>query len=202
MEELIRQAFLHVEGLGPHVAEGHYDLIGPNGEIILPRVWETTIEPDWSVSMHMWPMPEPPKPGQFGGAGPFAGHHRPEHGGRPPSRHHGAHVRVPGPPPSQMRGGPGGPPPPPPHGWPGGGPGPGGPGPGRPPTARDPGGGPPVIVNLTRGPPGSRSRSTRREPSKGVLGWMAGTSTKNKSSGKGKNRHPLCLILNADNYRR
>jgi hypothetical protein len=62
MEELIRQAFLHVEGLGPHVAQGHYDLIGPNGEIILPRVWETTIEPDWVISMHMWPMPEPPKP--------------------------------------------------------------------------------------------------------------------------------------------
>ena len=129
MEELIRQAFLHVEGLGPHVAEGHYDLIGPNGEIILPRVWETTIEPDWSVSMHMWPMPEPPKPGFGGGGNPFAGHHRPEGHGRPPSRHHGGHVRVPGPPPSQMRGGPGGPPPPPPHGWPGG-PGPAGPGPG------------------------------------------------------------------------
>ena len=202
MEDLIKQAFLHVEVIGPHVQDGHYDLIGPNGEIILPRVWETTIEPDWSVSMHMWPMPEPPKPGQFGGQGPF--HHRPEgHGGRPPSRHHGAHVRPPGQPPSQMRGGPGGPPPPPPHGWPGGGPGPMGPGPGgRPPTARDPGGGPPVIVNLTRGPPGSRSRSTRREPSKGVLGWMAGTSTKNKSSGKGKNRHHLYLILHADNYRR
>ncbi|PMD57279.1 uncharacterized protein K444DRAFT_503291, partial [Hyaloscypha bicolor E] len=45
MEELIRQAFQHVDGLGPHVAEGHYDLIGPNGEIVLPKVWETTIEP-------------------------------------------------------------------------------------------------------------------------------------------------------------
>jgi hypothetical protein len=61
VEELIRQALLHMEGLGPHVAEGHYDLIGPKGEIILPRVWETTIKPDWSISMHMWPMPEPPR---------------------------------------------------------------------------------------------------------------------------------------------
>lgn len=61
MEDLIRQAFLHVDIIGPHVAEGHYDLIGPNGDIILPRVWETVIEPDWTITMHMWPMPEPPK---------------------------------------------------------------------------------------------------------------------------------------------
>lgn len=60
MEELIRQAFLHVDVIGPHVAEGHYDLVGPHGEIILPQVWETMIEPDWVVTMHMWPIPEPP----------------------------------------------------------------------------------------------------------------------------------------------
>ena len=62
MEDLIRQAFLHVEVIGPHVAEGHYDLVGPNGEIILPQVWGTVIEPDTTITMHMWPMPEPPKP--------------------------------------------------------------------------------------------------------------------------------------------
>ncbi|KAJ5766399.1 uncharacterized protein N7511_004015 [Penicillium nucicola] len=61
MEELIRQAFLHIEVIGPHVADGHYDLIGPNGDIILPQVWETVIEPDWSITMHMWPIPEKPK---------------------------------------------------------------------------------------------------------------------------------------------
>ncbi|KAL5350032.1 hypothetical protein ACLOAV_005068 [Pseudogymnoascus australis] len=62
MEDLIKQAFLHVDVIGPHVQDGHYDLIGPNGEIILPQVWETMIEPDWAITMHMWPMPEPPKP--------------------------------------------------------------------------------------------------------------------------------------------
>ncbi|KAL8829893.1 MAG: hypothetical protein Q9170_005978 [Blastenia crenularia] len=62
MEDLIRQAFLHVEVIGPHVADGHYDLVGPNGEIILPQVWQTMIEPDWVITMHMWPMPEPPPP--------------------------------------------------------------------------------------------------------------------------------------------
>ena len=58
MEDLIRQAFLHVDVIGPHVAEGHYDLIGPGNEIILPGVWETVVEPDWTITMHMWPMPE------------------------------------------------------------------------------------------------------------------------------------------------
>lgn len=59
MEYLIKEAFIHIEGIGPHVAEGHYDLLGPHGEIILPHVWETVIEPDWTITMHMWPMPEP-----------------------------------------------------------------------------------------------------------------------------------------------
>ncbi|RAK96411.1 uncharacterized protein BO80DRAFT_391970 [Aspergillus ibericus CBS 121593] len=58
MEELIRQAFLHIEVIGPHIAEGHYDLIGPNGDIILPHDWERVIEPDWLITMHMWPIPE------------------------------------------------------------------------------------------------------------------------------------------------
>jgi hypothetical protein len=62
MEELIRQAFLHVEVIGPHVADGHYDLVGPNGDIILPQVWETVIEPDSTITMHMWPIPEKPPP--------------------------------------------------------------------------------------------------------------------------------------------
>ncbi|KAK4137996.1 hypothetical protein BT67DRAFT_339592, partial [Trichocladium antarcticum] len=45
MEELIKQAFIHVDVIGPHVQEGHYDLVGPNGEIILPTVWEKVVEP-------------------------------------------------------------------------------------------------------------------------------------------------------------
>ncbi|KAI0816764.1 hypothetical protein GGR55DRAFT_252877 [Xylaria sp. FL0064] len=59
MEDLINQAFLHVEVIGPHVQAGHYDLIGPNGEIILPQVWDKVIEPDWAITMHMWPMDKP-----------------------------------------------------------------------------------------------------------------------------------------------
>ena len=62
MEELVKQAFLHVDVIGPHVNEGHYDLVGPDGEIIVPQVWEAMIQPGWDVTMHMWPMPEPPQP--------------------------------------------------------------------------------------------------------------------------------------------
>jgi hypothetical protein len=60
MEALIKQAFLHVDVLGQHVHEGHYDIIGPDGEIILPQVYESMVKPDWTITMHMWPMPEPP----------------------------------------------------------------------------------------------------------------------------------------------
>ncbi|KAH7406404.1 hypothetical protein DE146DRAFT_608191 [Phaeosphaeria sp. MPI-PUGE-AT-0046c] len=59
MEELIEQAFLHVDIIGPHVHQGHYDIVGPDGELILPQIWDTVIQPDWSVTMHMWPIPEP-----------------------------------------------------------------------------------------------------------------------------------------------
>ncbi|KAJ4301470.1 hypothetical protein N0V90_003562 [Kalmusia sp. IMI 367209] len=61
MEESIKQAFLCVDRISPHVHEGHYDLIDSNGEIILPQAWETTVQPDMISTMHMWPMPEPPK---------------------------------------------------------------------------------------------------------------------------------------------
>jgi hypothetical protein len=59
MEGLIKQALLHVDIIGPHVHQGHYDLVGPDGEIVLSQVWSTMVQPGWSVTMHMWPMPEP-----------------------------------------------------------------------------------------------------------------------------------------------
>ncbi|KAI2618551.1 hypothetical protein GGS26DRAFT_584906 [Hypomontagnella submonticulosa] len=65
IEELIKQAFLHVDVIGPHVQQGHYDLIGPSGEIILPQMWDKVVEPDWSVTMHMWPMDRKPQRANF-----------------------------------------------------------------------------------------------------------------------------------------
>ncbi|KAK4899643.1 hypothetical protein LTR27_002909 [Elasticomyces elasticus] len=60
MELLIKQAFMPVarDFLSEHVHKGHYDLIGSDGQIILPRVWNTMIRPGEEVTMHMWPMPE------------------------------------------------------------------------------------------------------------------------------------------------
>ncbi|KAL1852005.1 hypothetical protein Daus18300_012360 [Diaporthe australafricana] len=60
MEDLIKQAFAHVEVIGPHVQEGHYDLMGPDGEIILPVVWEKTVQPGWQINMRMWPAEKHP----------------------------------------------------------------------------------------------------------------------------------------------
>ncbi|KAI0195279.1 hypothetical protein EV127DRAFT_477806 [Xylaria flabelliformis] len=62
MQELIEAAFLHVDVVGPEVRAGHYDLIGPDGMIILPSTWEEIIQPGWNISMHMWPPPDLPRP--------------------------------------------------------------------------------------------------------------------------------------------
>ena len=160
MEELIRQAFLHVDVLGPRVAEGRYDLIGPNGEIILPQAWESMIEPDWDITMHMWPSPEPRKlpPGHLFGY----------HFNRPRNRHESSHRSsppgMPPPPPAPYRNSSmsGPPPPPPPSQRPGG--------PyslSRPPISAP---GPGVRFILSHPPPSKK----KTEPAKGVLGWMSG----------------------------
>lgn len=60
MQKLIRGIFAHVEdcALVECVEAGAYDLHDASGAIILPQLWEATIEPDWTISMHMWPLPE------------------------------------------------------------------------------------------------------------------------------------------------
>ncbi|KAF5602442.1 ABC transporter transmembrane domain protein [Fusarium subglutinans] len=62
LEDLIKQAFDQVDVLGPHVIEGHYDLIGPDGKIILPSIWEDIVEPDMDIIMTMWPVETINKP--------------------------------------------------------------------------------------------------------------------------------------------
>ncbi|KAI0206116.1 hypothetical protein F4808DRAFT_192308 [Astrocystis sublimbata] len=164
MSELVKSCFVHVDIVGPHVQQGHYDLsinlpfamdfaneilppgtplagpttqastsaaetlsspssssttVSPNGSnsvpqqqqvkssfVVLPELWEDTIEPGMLVAQHMWPLtpsfvPQPAQPS------PPQPHH-----------HHHHHPAVPGPP--RGRGAPrgrgwgrGGPPPPP-----------------------------------------------------------------------------------------
>ncbi|KAF2746774.1 hypothetical protein M011DRAFT_403936, partial [Sporormia fimetaria CBS 119925] len=45
MENLIRSAFQYIDVIGPHVQQGHYDLVSANNEYILPQVWEQTVKP-------------------------------------------------------------------------------------------------------------------------------------------------------------
>lgn len=67
MEEMIRQAFVQVEDVFyPRVLAGHYLLKGPDGNVISPLRWESTVEPGIEIIMVM-PMPHPfyagkPKP--------------------------------------------------------------------------------------------------------------------------------------------
>jgi hypothetical protein len=165
MEELIKQAFLHVDLIGPHVQEGHYDLIGPNGEIILPSVWEKVIEPDWSVTMHMWPMDKIPLRGHVPGRPgvPLGAHHDPRH-----RMAHMASMRA-GMRPSSVRPS-GGAPPPPPTAWGG--------------RAAMAAGG-----ELRRHPVATPVDDHRKKSSKSgssMLGWMAGSKSKSSGSSSSK----------------
>ena len=58
MEGLINQAFAHLENLADWVYNRNYDLLGPDGEIIMPQYWSETIQPDMQITMMMWPLPE------------------------------------------------------------------------------------------------------------------------------------------------
>jgi hypothetical protein len=87
MEALIKQAFIHVDGIGQHVQQGYYDLVGPNDEIILPQVWEHVIEPGWNISMLMWPLGNGPRQKAY-----------PPAGMRPPGRRPGGSMPPPPPP--------------------------------------------------------------------------------------------------------
>ena len=66
MEHLIQEIFLVVPNLGLRVAEGQYDLCGPQDDILSPSNWGSMIEPGWEVTMRMWPNPERP-PWEYAG---------------------------------------------------------------------------------------------------------------------------------------
>ncbi|KAH7062373.1 hypothetical protein B0J12DRAFT_235884 [Macrophomina phaseolina] len=193
MEELIKQAFLHVDVIGQHVHDGHYDLVGPDGEIILPQVWETMVQPDWTITMHMWPMedpapksPPPPPPPPAPALGePWIGIDLPHR--HPLSKGKGRAPKILGDPPmgKKSRGPPAGlsgmgamppppPPPPPPH-----------------PIVLDVGEGPAGVQVVTPGPPPKpKASKPKAQPNVGFLRWTAGGAIRPAGKGAKKPESP------------
>ena len=58
MRSLITSSFLHTDALSPQIAQGSYDLLGPSGDIILPEVWESMVQPGWVVELRLRPHPD------------------------------------------------------------------------------------------------------------------------------------------------
>ena len=53
MKDLIRGTF-HPQENYHGFEENRFDLIGPGGNIILPRVWQSSVSSGWSITMQMW----------------------------------------------------------------------------------------------------------------------------------------------------
>ena len=47
---------LQVEEYSPLTEAGCYDIVNPDGEIILRSCWEAMVQPGWQINMVMWPM--------------------------------------------------------------------------------------------------------------------------------------------------
>jgi hypothetical protein len=63
MEELIKKVFPPGEVYGHDIRQGYYDLVNSDGDTILPQIWESMVEPGYSITMYMyWPMPTTPAP--------------------------------------------------------------------------------------------------------------------------------------------
>ena len=56
MKERIRSSSLIGGIIDPHVDGGHYELVGPDDEIILPRDWASIVEPGWIITLRMLPI--------------------------------------------------------------------------------------------------------------------------------------------------
>lgn len=52
---MIKQAFIDVDIIGPHVRAGHYDLLNST-KAVRPSAWEHVVLPGDVITMHMWPF--------------------------------------------------------------------------------------------------------------------------------------------------
>ena len=58
MEDLIQQTCLPVATIRQQVEERRYSLLGPNNRVVLPEMWETVVQEDLNVVMHIWSTPD------------------------------------------------------------------------------------------------------------------------------------------------
>ncbi|KAG9567821.1 hypothetical protein KCU71_g3416, partial [Aureobasidium melanogenum] len=58
LENILVSAFLDIERIRPYVMNGNYRLIGPSDDVILPKDWESLVQPGWEVQMQLWPVTE------------------------------------------------------------------------------------------------------------------------------------------------
>ncbi|KAF2221603.1 hypothetical protein BDZ85DRAFT_202293 [Elsinoe ampelina] len=55
--KLLEQAYEAFPELHRRVLENRFELVGPDRQIILPSVWETTVQPGWEITLLMPPDP-------------------------------------------------------------------------------------------------------------------------------------------------
>ncbi|KAK3899676.1 hypothetical protein C8A05DRAFT_36702, partial [Staphylotrichum tortipilum] len=53
-EDLLRQSFTRADSVPREVREGRFDLVDPDGSVIIPSVWDLSVRPGWSVTMRLW----------------------------------------------------------------------------------------------------------------------------------------------------
>ena len=56
MVSLVEEAYPHDEFPYPQLAKGHYDFLGPSGDVLLPGIWESSVGPGGKVTLRLWPL--------------------------------------------------------------------------------------------------------------------------------------------------
>lgn len=56
MKELISDCY-RGEDMNTQLENDEFDMIGPDGSVILPRVWHSLVQPGFSVAIRMWSTP-------------------------------------------------------------------------------------------------------------------------------------------------
>lgn len=61
MQILITKCCADHPAVFAQVEAGRYWLFGPDEVVIMPELWEHTVQPGWEIAMQLWPLPPPRK---------------------------------------------------------------------------------------------------------------------------------------------